>query len=55
MDGDFRRGQQPAEAVARVVVDAIESARPRARYRVGIMARALIPLRRVCRTSGSTP
>ena len=29
-----------------VIVDAIEAARPRARYPVGIMARALIPLRR---------
>ncbi len=29
MDGDFRRGHLPPEAVARVVVDAIESPRPR--------------------------
>ena len=43
MDGEFQRGVQPAEAVARVVVDAIESPDPRPRYRVGIMAKTLIP------------
>jgi NAD(P)-dependent dehydrogenase (short-subunit alcohol dehydrogenase family) len=43
MEGEFQRGKQPAEAVARVVVNAIESPRPRPRYRVGIMAKALIP------------
>jgi len=46
MDGDFQRGQRPAEAVARVVVEAIESPNPRPRYRIGPMARVLIPLRR---------
>lgn len=45
MDGDFRRGHLPPEAVARVVVDAIESARPRPRYTVTWLARALILLK----------
>lgn len=43
MDVEFQRGKQPAEAVARVVVDAIEAPRPRPRYRVGMMAKTLIP------------
>lgn len=47
MDVEFQRGKLPAGAVARVIVDAIESARPRPRYPVGQMARALIALRRV--------
>ena len=47
MDVDFQKGKLPAEAVARVIVDAIESERPRARYPVGPMARAFIALRRV--------
>ena len=45
MDGEFQRGKLPAQAVARVIADAIESDRPRARYPVGMMARGLIPLR----------
>jgi NAD(P)-dependent dehydrogenase (short-subunit alcohol dehydrogenase family) len=47
MDRDFRKGMLPAEAVARVIVDAIEAAHPRTRYPVGLMARALIPVRRL--------
>jgi NAD(P)-dependent dehydrogenase (short-subunit alcohol dehydrogenase family) len=47
MDGDFRRGHLPPEPVARVVVDAIESPRPRTRYRITWLARALILLKRV--------
>ena len=47
MDGEFQKGKLPADAVARVIVDAIESDRPRTRYPVGRMARASIPLRRV--------
>ncbi len=47
MDVDFQRGNLPAEAVARVIVKASESERPRPRYPVGIMARAYIALRRV--------
>ena len=47
MEGDFRLGHQPPEAVARIVVDAIESSRPRARYKVTWLARTLIPLKRV--------
>ncbi len=47
MDGDFRRGHLPPEAVARVVVAAIESPRPRPRYRVTWLARTLIPLRTI--------
>ena len=46
MDGDFRRGHLPPEAVARVILDAIESPRPRARYKVTWLARAFIPLKR---------
>lgn len=47
MDGDFRRGHLPPEAVARVVVGAIESPRPRPRYRVTWLARALILMKTV--------
>lgn len=47
MDGDFRRGHLPPEAVARVVVAAIESPRPRPRYRVTWLARALILMKTV--------
>jgi hypothetical protein len=47
MDGDFQMGKRPAEVVARVILDAIESRRPRARYRVTSMARTLIPLSRL--------
>jgi NAD(P)-dependent dehydrogenase (short-subunit alcohol dehydrogenase family) len=45
MDAEFQTGTLPAEAIARIIVDAIEAPRPRARYPVGIMARVLIPLR----------
>ena len=47
MDGDFQMGKRPAAVVARVILDAIESRRPRARYRVTSMARTLIPLSRL--------
>lgn len=47
MDTDFQRGKLPPEAVARVVVDAIEADRPRPRYAITAMARLLIPLRRL--------
>ncbi len=46
MDTDFQAGKLPPEAVARVVVDAIEAANPRTRYRITRLARALILLRR---------
>ncbi len=46
MDGDFRRGHLPPEPVARVILDAIESPRPRPRYIVTWLARTLIPLKR---------
>ena len=46
MNVDFQRGNLPAEAVAKVIVQASESASPRTRYTVGIMARAYIALRR---------
>jgi len=46
MNVDFQRGNLPAEAVAKVIVEASESPRPRPRYAVGIMARAYIALRR---------
>jgi NAD(P)-dependent dehydrogenase (short-subunit alcohol dehydrogenase family) len=44
MDSDFQKGGTSAETVARVIVDAIEAKHPRARYRVGAMAKALIPM-----------
>lgn len=47
METDFQAGSLPPQAVARVIVDAIESPRPRTRYRVGKMAKIFIPLRRV--------
>ena len=47
MDTDFQAGKLPAQAVARVIVDAIEAQKPKTRYRVTRMARALIPLRRL--------
>jgi len=46
MDGDFRRGHLPPDRVARVILDAIEAARPRPRYAVTWLARVLIPLKR---------
>jgi NAD(P)-dependent dehydrogenase (short-subunit alcohol dehydrogenase family) len=46
MDGEFQKGKLPAEAVARVIVDAVEARRPRARYPVGRIAHALMPLKR---------
>lgn len=45
MDTEFQRGSQPASAVARVVVDAIEAERPRPRYPLGLMPRTLFPLK----------
>ena len=45
MEGEFQKGAQPPEAVARVIVDAIEAERPRPRYPVGLMSRALFPLK----------
>jgi NAD(P)-dependent dehydrogenase (short-subunit alcohol dehydrogenase family) len=47
MDTDFRAGILPPEAVARVIVEAIESDNPRTRYRITRMARVLILLRRL--------
>jgi NAD(P)-dependent dehydrogenase (short-subunit alcohol dehydrogenase family) len=47
MDTDFQAGSLPPEAVARVIVRAIESGRPKTRYRITPMARVLIPLRRL--------
>jgi NAD(P)-dependent dehydrogenase (short-subunit alcohol dehydrogenase family) len=43
---DFQAGKLPPEAVARVIVAAIESSEPRTRYHITRMARTLIPLRR---------
>ncbi len=45
MDAEFQAGKLPAEAIARIIVDAIEAPRPRARYPAGMMARILIPMR----------
>jgi NADP-dependent 3-hydroxy acid dehydrogenase YdfG len=47
MDTDFQAGMLPAERVARVIVRAIESSRPKTRYLITRMARVLIPLRRL--------
>ena len=46
MESDFRRGQLPAQAAARVIVDALEARRPKTRYTVTAMARLGIPARR---------
>jgi NAD(P)-dependent dehydrogenase (short-subunit alcohol dehydrogenase family) len=46
MTGDFASGMLPARSVARVIVRAIESRRPRTRYKVTRMAKTLIPLKR---------
>jgi NAD(P)-dependent dehydrogenase (short-subunit alcohol dehydrogenase family) len=46
MDTDFQAGKLPPEAVARVIIKAIESERPKTRYRVTRMASVLIFLRR---------
>lgn len=46
MDTDFQAGKLPPEAVARVIVEAIEAANPKTRYRITRLARALILLRR---------
>jgi NAD(P)-dependent dehydrogenase (short-subunit alcohol dehydrogenase family) len=45
METDFQAGSLPPEAVARVIVRAIESEKPRTRYRITRLARVLIPLR----------
>ena len=42
---EFQRGTRPPELVARVIVGAIESRRPKARYRVAPMAKILVPLK----------
>ncbi len=47
MDTDFQMGRLPPEAVARMIVEAIESPHPKTRYRVTSMARIFIPLRRL--------
>jgi len=44
---DFKRGERRPEAVARVILRAIESKRPRTRYRVAPLARVLVPLKRL--------
>jgi NAD(P)-dependent dehydrogenase (short-subunit alcohol dehydrogenase family) len=44
---DFQRGKRKPEAVARVIVRAIESNRPRTRYRVAPLARIMVPLKRI--------
>ncbi|HTR01978.1 MAG TPA: SDR family NAD(P)-dependent oxidoreductase, partial [Thermoanaerobaculia bacterium] len=45
MDAEFQRGKQPASAVARVIVRSLEAGRPKPRYRVGVMAHVLVPLK----------
>jgi NAD(P)-dependent dehydrogenase (short-subunit alcohol dehydrogenase family) len=44
---DFQRGKRRPESVARVIVRAIESKRPRTRYRVAPLARIMVPLKGV--------
>jgi NAD(P)-dependent dehydrogenase (short-subunit alcohol dehydrogenase family) len=46
MDTDFQAGKLPPEAVARVIVNAIESEKPKTRYRITRIASVLIFLRR---------
>lgn len=46
MDTDFQAGKLPPEAVARVIVEALESHSPKTRYQVTRMASVLIFLRR---------
>lgn len=43
--GALQRGRRRPEAVARVIVGAIESRRPKTRYRVAPLARVLVPLK----------
>jgi NAD(P)-dependent dehydrogenase (short-subunit alcohol dehydrogenase family) len=47
MDTDFQIGRLPPEAVARVILEAIESDNPKTRYRITRMARALVLLKRL--------
>ncbi len=47
MRKEFQVGVLPPEAVAKVILNAIESKRPRARYAVGRMPKVLFPLKRV--------
>ncbi len=42
---DFQRCRRRPEAVARVIVRAIESKRPRTRYRIAPLARIMVPLK----------
>jgi NAD(P)-dependent dehydrogenase (short-subunit alcohol dehydrogenase family) len=44
---DFQRGKRRPELVARVIVGAIESPRPRTRYRVAPLAKILLPLKKL--------
>jgi NAD(P)-dependent dehydrogenase (short-subunit alcohol dehydrogenase family) len=44
---EFQRGTRQPELVARVIVRAIESRRPKTRYRVAPMAKILVPLKRL--------
>jgi NAD(P)-dependent dehydrogenase (short-subunit alcohol dehydrogenase family) len=47
METDFQAGRLPPEEVARVIVDAVESPRPKIRYRVTRMAKLILPIRRI--------
>ena len=44
---DFQRGKRGPDVVARVILQAIESPRPRTRYRVAPLAKILVPLKRL--------
>ncbi|MEP6768475.1 MAG: SDR family NAD(P)-dependent oxidoreductase [Acidobacteriota bacterium] len=47
MRKEFQTGALPPESVAKVILNAIESPRPRTRYAVGRMPKVLIPLKRL--------
>jgi NAD(P)-dependent dehydrogenase (short-subunit alcohol dehydrogenase family) len=47
MEGDFQKTRLPPEAVAKVIVDAIEAKQPATRYPITGMSKLLIPLRRL--------
>ena len=47
METDFQMGKLPASSASRVILDAIESKRPKTRYRITSMARLFLPLRQL--------
>ena len=47
MKGDFQKSKLPPEAVAKVILRALEAERPRTRYRITAMTKLLVPLRKI--------